>query len=156
MDKWPQLSVQHKTDRMPKNASCKRWDTFSKHGRFRRCGNGQENVSFHHSSPCENRVGGDHGPRLPSRPLVPPQHHVGALTRSLPKVLKCCGVAQRQPGVADAMIEALINARHKCTKKMQWTPEGAHHVLQIRALMASDEWESKGQDAVLLALGAVA
>jgi|RhiMetdeSRZDD1v2_1073273.scaffolds.fasta_scaffold239667_4 hypothetical protein len=31
-----------------------------------------------------------------------------------------------------------------------------HHVLQIRALMASDEWESKGQDAVLLALGAAA
>ena len=27
MDKWPQLSVQNKTDRMPKNASCKRWDT---------------------------------------------------------------------------------------------------------------------------------
>ena len=27
MDKWPQLSVQNKIDRMPKNASCKRWDT---------------------------------------------------------------------------------------------------------------------------------
>jgi hypothetical protein len=39
---------------------------------------------------------------------------------------------------------------------MQWTREGAHHVLQIRAMMASDEWESKGQGAVLLALGAVA
>ena len=49
------------------------------------------------------------------------------------------------------MIEA-----HKRTKKMQWTREGAHHVLQIRAMMASDEWESKGQDAVLLALGAAA
>jgi hypothetical protein len=30
------------------------------------------------------------------------------------------------------------------------------HHLQIRALMASDEWESKCQDAVLLALGAAA
>jgi hypothetical protein len=30
------------------------------------------------------------------------------------------------------------------------------NVLQIRAMMASDEWESKGQDAVLLALGAAA
>jgi hypothetical protein len=58
--------------------------------------------------------------------------------------------------VAESHIEALINARHKRTKKMQWTREGAHHVLQIRALMASDEWESKGQDAVLLALGAAA
>jgi hypothetical protein len=58
--------------------------------------------------------------------------------------------------VAESHIEALINARHKRTKKMQWTREGAHHVLQIRAMMASDEWESKCQDAVLLALGAAA
>jgi hypothetical protein len=58
--------------------------------------------------------------------------------------------------VAESHIDTLINARHRRTKKMQWTREGAHHVLQIRAMMASDEWESKGQDAVLLALGAVA
>jgi hypothetical protein len=58
--------------------------------------------------------------------------------------------------VAESHIDTLINARHKRTKKMQWTREGAHHVLQIRAMMASDEWESKGQGAVLLALGAVA
>ena len=58
--------------------------------------------------------------------------------------------------VAESHVDALINARHKRTKKMQWTREGAHHVLQIRAMMASDEWESKGQDAVLSALGAAA
>jgi len=58
--------------------------------------------------------------------------------------------------VAESHIEALINVRHKRTKKMQWTRAGAHHVLQIRAMMASDEWESKRQDAVLSALGAVA
>jgi hypothetical protein len=58
--------------------------------------------------------------------------------------------------VAESHIDALINARHKRTKKMQWTRAGAHHVLQIRAMMASDEWESKRQDAVLSALGAVA
>jgi hypothetical protein len=58
--------------------------------------------------------------------------------------------------VAESHIDTLINARHKRTKKMQWTREGAHHILQIRAMMASDEWESKGQGAVLLALGAVA
>jgi hypothetical protein len=58
--------------------------------------------------------------------------------------------------VAESHIETLINARHKRTKKMQWTREGAHHVLQIRAMMASDEWESKGQGAVLLALEAAA
>jgi len=39
---------------------------------------------------------------------------------------------------------------------MPWAREGTHHVFQIRALMASDEWESKGQDAVLFALGAAA
>jgi hypothetical protein len=49
-----------------------------------------------------------------------------------------------------------MNARHKRTKKMPWTRAGAHHVLQIRALMASDEWESKGPDVVLVALGAAA
>jgi hypothetical protein len=58
--------------------------------------------------------------------------------------------------VAESHVDALINARHKRTKKMQWTREGAHHVLQIRAMMVSDEWESKGQGAVLSALGAVA
>jgi len=36
--------------------------------------------------------------RLPSWPLVPPQHHVGVLTRSLPLMLKRCGMIQRQPG----------------------------------------------------------
>jgi hypothetical protein len=58
--------------------------------------------------------------------------------------------------VAESHIDALINTRHKRTKKMQWTREGAHHVLQIRAMMASDEWESKHHDAVLSALGAAA
>ena len=51
--------------------------------------------------------------------------------------------------VAESHVEALINARHKRTKKMPWTREGAHHVLQIRAMMASDEWESKCQDVIL-------
>jgi len=41
-------------------------------------------------------------------------------------------------------------------KMLQIGVPGAHHVLQIRAMMASDEWESKGQDAVLSALGAAA
>src|SRR4051794_22905762 len=58
--------------------------------------------------------------------------------------------------VAESHVDALINARHKRSKKMQWTREGAHQVLQIRALMASDEWDSKSQGTVLSALGAVA
>ena len=58
--------------------------------------------------------------------------------------------------VAESHIDSLINTRHKRTKKMQWTREGAHHVLQIRAMMASDDWERNCQDTVLSALGAVA
>jgi hypothetical protein len=58
--------------------------------------------------------------------------------------------------VAESHVDALINTRHKRTKKMQWTREGAHHVLQIRAMMASDEWQRKCQGAVLSALGEVA
>jgi len=49
-------------------------------------------------------------------------------------------------------IESLINARHKRTGKMQWTREGAHQVLQIRATMASNQWEEIGTTAVLSAL----
>ena len=51
--------------------------------------------------------------------------------------------------VAESHIDTLINARHKRKKKMQWTREGAHNVLQIRALMVSDEWEDKWLDLVL-------
>jgi hypothetical protein len=47
----------------------------------------------------------------PSRPLVTPQHHGGVHARLLPEVLTCCGMVQRQPGVADAMIEATLSKR---------------------------------------------
>lgn len=39
--------------------------------------------------------------------------------------------------VAQSHIDSLINARHKRKRKMQWTRQGAHNVLQIRAKMAS-------------------
>ena len=51
--------------------------------------------------------------------------------------------------VAEAHIDSIINARHKRKQKMQWTREGAHNVLQIRALMASDEWEEKWLEHVM-------
>ena len=57
---------------------------------------------------------------------------------------------------AESHVESLINARHKRTKKMQWTREGADRVLQIRAVMASDEWDRKWQGTVLSALGVAA
>ncbi len=58
--------------------------------------------------------------------------------------------------VAESHIESLINARQKRSKKMQWTREGAHQVLQIRAKMESKEWKQQWQKAVMSALGAVA
>ena len=57
---------------------------------------------------------------------------------------------------AEAHIETLMNARHKQTRKMQWSREGADNVLQIRATMASKAWGSKWQSTVLAALGATA
>jgi hypothetical protein len=54
--------------------------------------------------------------------------------------------------VAESHVDTLINARHKKTRKMQWTREGAHHVLQIRAMIASEEWGGRWQNTVLSAL----
>jgi len=47
--------------------------------------------------------GESHVSRLPSRPLRPLSITVESMHASC---LKCCGVVQREPGVADAMIEA--------------------------------------------------
>jgi hypothetical protein len=51
--------------------------------------------------------------------------------------------------VAECHINTIINERHKKKQKMQWTREGAHNVLQIRAIMTSNEWEEKWLDLVL-------
>ena len=58
--------------------------------------------------------------------------------------------------VAESHVESVINARHKASAKMQWTREGAHNVLQIRASITSNEWKNRWPRAVLSALGAVA
>ena len=42
--------------------------------------------------------------------------------------------------VAESTVEHLINERHKRKQKMQWTRESAHHVLQIRSAIASNDW----------------
>jgi hypothetical protein len=39
---------------------------------------------------------------------------------------------------------------------MQWTREGAHNILQIRAAMASNEWDYIWQETILSALGIAA
>jgi hypothetical protein len=54
--------------------------------------------------------------------------------------------------VAESHIESIINARHNKSGKMQWTRAGAHKVLQIRGVMASNAWEDRWQVAVLSAL----
>lgn len=51
--------------------------------------------------------------------------------------------------VAESHIDTIINARHKKKQKMQWTRDGAHNVLQIRASMISNEWHDKWLDLVL-------
>ena len=58
--------------------------------------------------------------------------------------------------VAESHIESLINARQKRSKKMQWSRDGAHQVLQIRAKMESKEWNTLWQDTVIAALGIAA
>jgi hypothetical protein len=58
--------------------------------------------------------------------------------------------------IAEAHIDTIINARHKRKQKMQWTRSGAHNVLQIRAIMASHQWEEKWLDLVLPTLEKVA
>lgn len=54
--------------------------------------------------------------------------------------------------VAESHIESIINTRYKKSGKMQWTREGAHKVLQIRGIIASNEWGDRWQSAVLSAL----
>jgi len=49
----------------------------------------------------------------------------------------------------ESHIDSLINARHKRKQKMQWTREGAHNVLQIRASMVSQKWSEKWLELVL-------
>ena len=54
--------------------------------------------------------------------------------------------------VAESHIDTIINDRYKRTKKMQWTRDGAHKVLQIRGLIESCEWSDRWQKPVLSAL----
>jgi hypothetical protein len=48
---------------------------------------------------------------------------------------------------AESSVNALINTRQKDNKKMQWTREGAHNILQIRTSRFSKTWEQDWQKA---------
>lgn len=55
--------------------------------------------------------------------------------------------------IAESSVNELINTRQKNNKKMQWTREGAHNVLQIRASRFSKSWEQdweKAQEQIYL------
>lgn len=48
---------------------------------------------------------------------------------------------------AESSVNAVINTRQKNDKKMQWSREGAHHVLQIRTSSFSKTWQNDWKNA---------
>ena len=53
--------------------------------------------------------------------------------------------------LAESNVETLINQRCKGQQHMKWTREGAHPLLQIRAAIASNDWNIYGNEYVLKA-----
>lgn len=49
--------------------------------------------------------------------------------------------------IAESSVNELINTRQKNNKKMQWTREGAHHILQIRTSRFSKTWNQDWEKA---------
>jgi len=49
--------------------------------------------------------------------------------------------------LAESSVNAIINVRQKDNKKMQWSREGAHNILQIRTSRFSKTWEQDWQKA---------
>jgi hypothetical protein len=49
--------------------------------------------------------------------------------------------------IAESSVNELINTRQKNNKKMQWTREGAHNILQIRTSQFSKTWEQDWESA---------
>ena len=45
--------------------------------------------------------------------------------------------------IIESTIETLVNTRHKKKHKAQWSREGAHNILQIRASRASNKWNEE-------------
>lgn len=49
--------------------------------------------------------------------------------------------------IIESTIETLVNTRHKKKHKAQWSREGAHNVLQIRASRAGNKWQEEWDQA---------
>lgn len=47
------------------------------------------------------------------------------------------------PNLAESTVNTLINQRQKGKQKMQWSRDGAHNILQIRASIHSNSWENE-------------
>jgi hypothetical protein len=51
--------------------------------------------------------------------------------------------------MAESTVESLINQRCKGKRHMQWSREGLHPVLQLRALIASNDWDTNWEKYVM-------
>ena len=49
--------------------------------------------------------------------------------------------------LAESSVNSLINVRQKKNQKMQWTREGAHHILQLRTSIFSHTWHKEWLEA---------
>jgi len=54
---------------------------------------------------------------------------------------------QNPSNVIESAIGTVINSRQKENKRMSWTRDGAHNILQIRTSIASKTWDRDWEDA---------
>ncbi|MCP4475754.1 MAG: hypothetical protein GY821_14550 [Gammaproteobacteria bacterium] len=48
---------------------------------------------------------------------------------------------------AESSVNNIINTRQKNDKKMQWSREGSHHIVQIRTAIFSSSWDQDWKNA---------
>ena len=80
--------------------------------------------------------------------------HVGMVLNTIAKIL--FSFENLLHFLISKMLKHLISDCHKKNQKLQWTREGAHNILQLRAAMASNEWVYIWQETILSALGIAA
>ncbi len=56
--------------------------------------------------------------------------------------------------IIEGAVDNIVNDKQKRNKKMQWTHEGAHPVVQLRASKASNTWDEDWDQAVKYLLAA--
>src|SRR5947208_2526677 len=78
-----------------------------------------------------------------------------AAKRFLTKAIRRHGVPEKITIDGSAANEASTHKNLGQKRKMEWSRAGAHKVVQIRGVIASNEWEDRWQGAVLSALEVV-